>query len=100
MDIKKYAIRQPLGVVAIIPPFNLSAMLRLWFFSLAFATGDTLVPKPSDKDLSASMFMARLLEEAGLPAGVVNVVNGDKEFVDTLFSESEVRQSPSLAQRR
>lgn len=90
-DVDVYSIRQPLGVVGIISPFNFPAMVPMWFFSLAIAAGNTVVLKPSEKDPSASMFMARLWEEAGLPAGVFNVVNGDKEAVDTLLSEPEVR---------
>ncbi len=90
-DVDVYSIRQPLGVVAIISPFNFPAMVPMWFFSLAIATGNTVVLKPSEKDPSASLFMARLWEDAGLPAGVFNVVNGDKEAVDTLLSEPDVR---------
>lgn len=90
-DVDVYSIRQPLGVVGIISPFNFPAMVPMWFFSLAIATGNAVVLKPSEKDPSASLFMAGLWEEAGLPAGVFNVVNGDKEAVDTLLSEPEVR---------
>ncbi|MGA7420815.1 MAG: aldehyde dehydrogenase family protein, partial [Acidimicrobiales bacterium] len=73
-----YSIRQPLGVVAIISPFNFPAMVPCWFYPLAIATGNTVVLKPSEKDPSAANWMAELWAEAGLPAGVFNVVHGDK----------------------
>lgn len=86
-----YTLRQPLGVVGIISPFNFPAMVPLWFFPLAIATGNTVVLKPSEKDPSASVWLARLLQEAGLPDGVLNVVHGDKVAVDGLLEHPEVR---------
>jgi malonate-semialdehyde dehydrogenase (acetylating)/methylmalonate-semialdehyde dehydrogenase len=80
-----YSIRQALGPVAIISPFNFPAMVPMWFFPVAIACGNTVVVKPSEKDPSAAMFMAKLWKEAGLPDGVFNVVHGDKEVVDALL---------------
>ena len=80
-----YSIRQPLGPVAIISPFNFPAMVPMWFFPVAIACGNTVIVKPSEKDPSATMFMAQLWKEAGLPDGVFNVVHGDKEIVDALL---------------
>ena len=80
-----YSIRQALGPVAIISPFNFPAMVPMWFFPVAIACGNTVVVKPSEKDPSAAMFMAQLWKEAGLPEGVFNVVHGDKEVVDALL---------------
>ncbi|GAA1079505.1 CoA-acylating methylmalonate-semialdehyde dehydrogenase [Tsukamurella strandjordii] len=80
-----YSVREPLGVVGIISPFNFPAMVPLWFFPLAIAAGNAVVLKPSEKDPSASNWLAALLDEAGLPAGVMNVVHGDKEAVDALL---------------
>ena len=80
-----YSIHQPLGVVGIISPFNFPAMVPLWFFPIAIAAGNTVVLKPSEKDPSASLWMAAALKEAGLPDGVLNVVHGDKESVDALL---------------
>jgi malonate-semialdehyde dehydrogenase (acetylating)/methylmalonate-semialdehyde dehydrogenase len=85
-----YSTRQPLGVVAIISPFNFPAMVPLWFFPVAIAAGNTVVLKPSEKDPSASIWMAQLLKEAGLPDGVFNVVNGDKESVDALLDSPDI----------
>jgi malonate-semialdehyde dehydrogenase (acetylating)/methylmalonate-semialdehyde dehydrogenase len=82
---------QPLGVVAGITPFNFPAMVPMWMFPMAIACGNTFVLKPSEKDPSASMLLARLLKEAGLPDGVFNVVNGDKEAVDTLLEDKRVQ---------
>ena len=73
-----YSLHQPLGVVGIISPFNFPAMVPLWFFPIAIAAGNTVVLKPSEKDPSAAIWMAKLLKEAGLPDGVFNVVHGDK----------------------
>ncbi|MEJ2257744.1 MAG: CoA-acylating methylmalonate-semialdehyde dehydrogenase [Woeseiaceae bacterium] len=81
---------QPLGVVAGITPFNFPAMVPMWMFPLAIACGNTFVLKPSEKDPSAPLIVARLLREAGLPDGVFNVVNGDKEAVDTLLNDARV----------
>jgi malonate-semialdehyde dehydrogenase (acetylating)/methylmalonate-semialdehyde dehydrogenase len=86
-----YSLRQPLGVVGIISPFNFPAMVPLWFFPLAIATGNTVVLKPSEKDPSASVWLARLFQEAGLPDGVLNVVHGDKVAVDALLEHPTVR---------
>jgi malonate-semialdehyde dehydrogenase (acetylating)/methylmalonate-semialdehyde dehydrogenase len=80
-----YSIRQPLGVVAGITPFNFPAMVPMWMWAPAIACGNTFVLKPSEKDPSASMLTAELLKEAGLPDGVFNVVNGDKVAVDGLL---------------
>lgn len=78
-------VRQPLGPVAVINPFNFPAMVPLWFVPVAIAAGNTVVLKPSEKTPSASIWLARLWEEAGLPAGVFNVVQGDAEAVDALL---------------
>jgi malonate-semialdehyde dehydrogenase (acetylating) / methylmalonate-semialdehyde dehydrogenase len=85
-----YSLRQPLGVVGIISPFNFPAMVPMWFFPIAIALGNTVVVKPSEKDPSASLWLARLWQEAGLPDGVFNVVNGDKEAVDALLVHPDV----------
>ena len=82
---------QPLGVVAGITPFNFPAMVPMWMFPMAVACGNTFVLKPSEKDPSAPMLIARLFSEAGLPDGVYNVVNGDKEAVDTLLEDPRVQ---------
>ena len=86
-----YSIRQALGPVAIISPFNFPAMVPMWFFPVAIACGNTVVVKPSEKDPSAAMFMAQLWKEAGLPDGVFNVVHGDKEVVDALLVHPGVK---------
>ena len=86
-----YAIRQPLGVVGVISPFNFPAMVPLWFVPNAIACGNTVVLKPSEKDPSAANFIAELFAEAGLPAGVLNVLHGDKEAVDGLLTHPDVR---------
>jgi malonate-semialdehyde dehydrogenase (acetylating)/methylmalonate-semialdehyde dehydrogenase len=85
-----YSIHQPLGVVGIISPFNFPAMVPLWFFPIALATGNAVVLKPSEKDPSAAIWMAGLLKEAGLPDGVFNVVHGDKESVDALLTHPDI----------
>jgi malonate-semialdehyde dehydrogenase (acetylating)/methylmalonate-semialdehyde dehydrogenase len=85
-----YSIKQALGVVGIISPFNFPAMVPLWFFPIAIAAGNTVILKPSEKDPSASLWMAAALKEAGLPDGVFNVVNGDKESVDALLEHPDV----------
>ncbi len=79
------SVRQPLGVVAIISPFNFPAMVPMWFFPLAIAAGNAVILKPSEKDPSAAMWMAARFKEAGLPDGVFNVVHGDKEAVDAIL---------------
>jgi len=85
-----YSTRQALGVVGVISPFNFPAMVPMWFFPIAIATGNTVVLKPSEKDPSAAIWMAKLWKEAGLPDGVFNVLNGDKESVDGLLTHPEV----------
>ena len=86
-----YSIRQALGPVAIISPFNFPAMVPMWFFPVAIACGNTVIVKPSEKDPSAAMFMAKLWKEAGLPDGVFNVVHGDKEVVDALLTHKGIK---------
>jgi malonate-semialdehyde dehydrogenase (acetylating) / methylmalonate-semialdehyde dehydrogenase len=86
-----YSIRQPVGVVAGITPFNFPAMVPMWMFPIALACGNAFVLKPSEKDPSASVLMAELLAEAGLPDGVFNVVQGGKDAVDALLTHPEVR---------
>ncbi len=81
---------QPLGVVAGITPFNFPAMVPLWMYPMAIVCGNTFVLKPSERDPSSTMLIAELLQEAGLPDGVLNVVNGDKEAVDTLLTDDRV----------
>jgi len=82
---------QPLGVVAGITPFNFPAMVPMWMFPLAIACGNTFVLKPSERDPSSTLYIAELLHEAGLPNGVLNVVNGDKEAVDVLLSDERIK---------
>ena len=89
--VDSYSIRQPLGVVGIISPFNFPAMVPMWFFPIAIATGNTVVVKPSEKDPSAIMYVAELWKQAGLPDGVFNVVHGDKEAVDALLENRDVK---------
>jgi malonate-semialdehyde dehydrogenase (acetylating)/methylmalonate-semialdehyde dehydrogenase len=86
-----YSLRQSLGVVAVISPFNFPAMVPLWFVPVAVACGNAVVIKPSEKDPSATIAIAELWREAGLPDGVVNVVNGDKEAVDALLAHPDVK---------
>ncbi|HEY7856917.1 MAG TPA: CoA-acylating methylmalonate-semialdehyde dehydrogenase [Candidatus Nanopelagicales bacterium] len=86
-----YSIRQPLGVAAIITPFNFPAMVPMWFFPIAIAAGNAVVVKPSEKDPSATNFVAELWAEAGLPAGLFNVVHGDKVSVDALLDHEDVK---------
>ena len=82
---------QPLGVVAGITPFNFPAMVPLWMYPMAIACGNTFILKPSERDPSSTLFIALLLQEAGLPNGVINVVNGDKEAVDVLLNDDRVK---------
>ena len=89
-DVDSWSIRQPLGVCAGITPFNFPAMVPLWMFPIAIACGNTFILKPSEKDPSCSIKLAQLFKEAGLPDGVFNVVNGDKEAVDALLTNKEV----------
>jgi malonate-semialdehyde dehydrogenase (acetylating)/methylmalonate-semialdehyde dehydrogenase len=86
-----YSIRQPLGVCAVISPFNFPAMVPMWFVPIAVACGNSVVIKPSEKDPSAANAMAELWKEAGLPDGVVNVVHGDKEAVDRLLEHPDIK---------
>src|SRR6516225_7479224 len=86
-----YQIRQPLGVVAGITPFNFPAMVPLWMFPNAIACGNTFVLKPSEKDPSPSLFLAELLHKAGLPDGVFNVIQGDRIAVDRLLEHPDVK---------
>ncbi len=88
--IDSWSMRQPLGVCAGITPFNFPAMVPMWMFPVAISCGNTFVLKPSERDPSTSLRLAELLHEAGLPAGVFNVVNGDKESVDTLLTDTRV----------
>ncbi|WP_106400797.1 CoA-acylating methylmalonate-semialdehyde dehydrogenase [Actinocorallia populi] len=85
-----HSVRQPLGVVAVISPFNFPAMVPMWFFPIAIAAGNTVVLKPSEKDPSAALWIARLWTEAGLPDGVFNVLQGDKTAVDALLQSPDV----------
>ncbi len=89
-NVDSHSMRQPLGVVAGITPFNFPTMVPMWMYPVAIACGNTFVLKPSERDPSASLLMAELLTEAGLPAGVFNVVQGDKEAVDTLLTHPDV----------
>lgn len=86
-----HSIRQAIGVTAIISPFNFPAMVPMWFYPVAIATGNTVVIKPSEKNPTALNWMAELWKEAGLPDGVFNVVHGDKEAVDTLLTHPDVK---------
>jgi malonate-semialdehyde dehydrogenase (acetylating) / methylmalonate-semialdehyde dehydrogenase len=86
-----YSMRQPLGVVAGITPFNFPAMIPMWMFGVAIACGNTFVCKPSEKDPSVPLRLAELMMEAGAPAGVLNVVNGDKEAVDAILEDPDIQ---------
>ncbi|WP_350347847.1 CoA-acylating methylmalonate-semialdehyde dehydrogenase [Agromyces sp. G08B096] len=90
-----HSVKQPVGVVGCITPFNFPVMVPLWMVSSAIACGNTVVLKPSEKDPGASVFLARLFEEAGLPAGVLNVVHGDKVAVDAIL-DSPVMKAVSF----
>ncbi len=89
-NVDSWAIRQPLGVCAGITPFNFPAMVPMWMFPIALACGNTFVLKPSERDPSCSLMLAELLKQAGLPDGVFNVVNGDKEAVDALLHHPDI----------
>jgi malonate-semialdehyde dehydrogenase (acetylating)/methylmalonate-semialdehyde dehydrogenase len=89
--VDSHSLRQPLGVVVGITPFNFPAMVPMWMFPVAIACGNTFILKPSERDPSASLLIAEWLSEAGLPKGVFNVVQGDKEAVDALLSHPDVR---------
>src|SRR6202042_2603350 len=86
-----WTVRQPLGVVAGITPFNFPCMVPCWMFPVALAAGNTFILKPSERDPSASIFMAELLKQAGLPDGVFNVVHGDKEAVDAILEHPSIK---------
>lgn len=90
-DIDSWSEFQPLGVVAGITPFNFPAMVPLWMYPMAIVCGNCFILKPSERDPSSTLFIAQLLKEAGLPDGVMNVVNGDKEAVDTLLHDSRIQ---------
>ena len=85
-----YSTRQPLGVVGVISPFNFPAMVPMWFFPIAIAAGNAVILKPSEKDPSAAIWMAKLWKEAGLPDGIFTVLNGDKEAVDGLINSPDI----------
>ena len=89
--IDTFSIRQPLGVVAGITPFNFPAMVPMWMYPIAIAMGNTFILKPSEKDPSASLLLAQLFYEAGLPEGVLNVVQGDKLMVDAILDHDDIR---------
>src|SRR5262249_9406289 len=89
-DVDAYSIRQPLGVVAGITPFNFPAMVPMWMYPLAIACGNTFVLKPSERDPSASILCAQLFAQAGLPPGVLNVVHGDKVAVDRILEHPQI----------
>jgi malonate-semialdehyde dehydrogenase (acetylating)/methylmalonate-semialdehyde dehydrogenase len=90
-NVDVYSLKQPLGVVGIISPFNFPVMVPMWFFPVAIAAGNTVVLKPSEKDPSASLWIADLWKEAGLPDGVFNVVHGDKVSVDAMLENPHVQ---------
>src|ERR1700747_962319 len=86
-----YSLRQPLGVVAGITPFNFPAMIPMWKFAPAIACGNAFILKPSERDPGVPMALAALMIEAGLPAGILNVVNGDKEAVDAILDDPDIK---------
>ena len=90
-NIDSWSEFQPLGVVAGITPFNFPAMVPLWMYPMAIVCGNCFILKPSERDPSSTLFIAGLLKEAGLPDGVMNVVNGDKEAVDTLLTDERIK---------
>ena len=90
-NVDSYSMRQPLGVAAGITPFNFPAMVPMWMFPLAIACGNSFILKPSEKDPSCPMKLAELLHQAGLPDGVFNVVNGDKEVVDAILTNQNIK---------
>jgi malonate-semialdehyde dehydrogenase (acetylating)/methylmalonate-semialdehyde dehydrogenase len=89
-DVDSWSLRQPLGICAGITPFNFPAMVPMWMFPIAIACGNTFILKPSEKDPSCPLRLAELLLEAGLPEGVFNVVNGDKEAVDAIINNKDI----------
>ncbi|MBC7585452.1 MAG: aldehyde dehydrogenase family protein, partial [Tardiphaga sp.] len=86
-----YSLRQPLGIVAGITPFNFPAMIPMWMFGVAIACGNAFILKPSERDPSVPVRLAQLMSEAGLPDGILNVVHGDKEMVDALLDHPDVK---------
>ena len=90
-NIDSWSMRQPLGVCAGITPFNFPAMVPMWMYPMAIACGNTFILKPSEKDPSCSVRLAQLFSEAGLPDGVLNVVNGDKEVVDSILTNKDIK---------
>ncbi len=90
-NVDSWSMRQPLGVVAGITPFNFPAMVPMWMFPIAIACGNTFILKPSEKDPSCSIRLAELLKEAGLPDGVFNVINGDKVAVDAILDNKDIK---------
>ena len=90
-DVDSWSMRQPLGVCAGITPFNFPAMVPMWMFPIAIACGNTFILKPSEKDPSCALKLAQLLKEAGLPDGVFNVINGDKEAVDAILLNKNIK---------
>ena len=90
-DMDTYTIREPLGVTAGICPFNFPAMIPLWMFPLAIATGNTMIVKPSERDPGAMMILAELTKEAGLPNGVLNVVHGSVDTVNYLIDNETIK---------
>jgi len=89
-NVDSWSLRQPLGVCAGITPFNFPAMVPMWMFPIAIACGNTFILKPSEKDPSCSLRLAELFSEAGLPDGVLNIVNGDKESVDAIIENKDI----------
>src|SRR4029077_6149202 len=86
-----YSMRQPLGVVPGITPFNFPAMIPMWMFGVAIACGNAFILKPSERDPSVPVRLAELMQEAGLPDGVLSVVHGDKEMVDAILDHEEIK---------
>ena len=89
-SVDSYSLRQPVGIVAGITPFNFPAMVPMWMFPMALACGNTFILKPSERDPGAPLYLAQLLKKAGLPDGCMNVVNGDKEAVDAILDHPDV----------
>ena len=89
-NVDSWSLRQPLGVCAGITPFNFPAMVPMWMFPMAIACGNTFILKPSEKDPSCSIRLAELFSDAGLPDGVLNIVNGDKESVDAIIENKDI----------
>ena len=98
--IDSWSMRQPLGVVAGITPFNFPAMVPMWMFPIALACGNTFVLKPSERDPSSSILLAEMLKEAGLPDGVFNVVHGDKAAVDAILAHPVIQAVSLLVPRQ